>query len=95
MVHMVKGPQYSALQSQKWSLRPTLNLDVDNHRRRTRQRHTARTREVWPAVLVKESSTRPAYNVFSGYMRQILTYIWILKSQKDSIEALSFLVIIS
>ena len=79
----------SASQSQRWSLRLTLNLDTE-HRRRTQQCHTAsehrvgrgmahsvcaidsarldlfihgialakRTDEVWPVILLRESSTQ-------------------------------------
>ena len=122
-----------APQSQRWSLRLTLDFNSDkfqcfiNHRRRSRQRSTAsklqidrgiacymmhaiyctrlalfihkitsakKTREVRPAILVRESSTQLIMYLLDTCVRYS-TYLPIFKSQKGSMEALNFLVITS
>jgi hypothetical protein len=96
-----------APQSQRWYLKPTLDLDSDrfryfNHRRRTRQRSTAsklqidrdRACEVRPMVLIRESSTQLIVYSLDTCIRYS-TYSPIFKSQKGSIEALNFFILTS
>ena len=109
----------SAPQSQRWHLRPTLDLDTDITGDELDSAiqllniglvsawyivcarlplfihgitSSKRTREVWPAVLVRESITQFVMYSLDTCVRYS-TYIY--KSQKGSIKVLNFLAITS